>query len=321
MSEKPKVLIAEPQTQITNRLVDFLAQRGFLCRQTSSASHLKLLMEEWQPQFVIYDMMLPELNCFTFLDQIKKGQIKAAEETSILITSNNKRSDNIRRCILMGASDFILRPYKFEDLLSRMVLHSQKKEDLAEVEEATLDDSADQQSEYYLHLTELLLRNTLQPISSSQNPPLYDWLKMLEHALKSVRCSLIQTNAESMKGTVWSSSDDVNFKGFELDLYKYPEIQAVLSTQKMFAIEDLENSNKLAHIKESFKDIKFNAMIVCPVWVDQELWGVVSSRLPDSNPPLHDHSLRLAQIFAHVIGLSLSNPTATHSYSEKKEAS
>ena len=93
----------------------------------------------------------------------------------------------------------------------------------------------------------------------------------------------------------------------ELDLYNYPEVLHVLNTGSLIAIENLEESVELRHVREKVKDIAFNSMVVCPLSKHGRTFGVMSLRMPPEKQTVSDNEIRFVEIVSHVISLVLSS--------------
>ncbi|MEK6555845.1 MAG: GAF domain-containing protein, partial [Bdellovibrionota bacterium] len=94
--------------------------------------------------------------------------------------------------------------------------------------------------------------------------------------------------------------------GLQLDLAKYPEIQVVMNTGKMIAIENLENSRALKKIKTEIKTINFNSMIVCPILYRGKPFGVISVRLKDGQTKIREEDIHFVGVVAKIASLALN---------------
>ena len=299
INEPPRILIADADTLLGRKLGDFLKDRGFKTRVAVDGSGAVSLVQNWKPHFVVYDLMLPDLNALEFLNQREKKQIEVPKETAIMVVSNHAAPGNVNIALHAGATDFLIKPVAYEDILARLAFHMQKRKKTVEVSADT-----DKRGDYYLYLAEMILRKSLSGERATVDL-LYDLLNMEALAIQAVRCSLIQTHREEMTGTVLRSSDDRDFSGFGIQLQKYPEVTSVLQSEKLVAIEDLSGNDIMAEVKKDFKKISFNSMVVCPVWVRDEIFGVISARRKEDAPDLSDADIRFCQIIAHTCGLLL----------------
>jgi GAF domain-containing protein len=68
------------------------------------------------------------------------------------------------------------------------------------------------------------------------------------------------------------------------------------------ALDNLKADPTMAAISSLNKSISFNAIIVCPIRIGNEVWGVLSVRLPESKKSLSDFEIRFVQLTANVIG-------------------
>ena len=315
-NDLPRILIADADTQMSQKLGNFLKERGFKTRVAVDASGCISFVQNWKPDFLIYDMMLPDLNALEFLKMVSRGKIKLPEGTAVTVISNHNAPENVNACLHAGANDFIVKPISNEEILSRLAFHMQKRKKVTAVAE-----DSDNRGDYFLYLTEMVLRKSLGK-KKDVSEQIFDLLHMESMATHAVRCSLIEINEAELTGTVLRSSDDKDFSGFCIQLQKYPEITTVIKTKKPVAIEDLSGNKTMSEIKKDFKNISFNSLVVCPVFVHDELFGVVSARRKDNSPVLSDADIRFCQVTAHICGLLLqtSNPFAKQKPDQKKVA-
>lgn len=72
------------------------------------------MFNDVSPDLVILDILLPEMDGFQFAEAINKHS--NLQHTPILICSAVAEVGNVRRTLSMGVMDYILKPYKFEQL-------------------------------------------------------------------------------------------------------------------------------------------------------------------------------------------------------------
>lgn len=293
-----KILIADDETLLSAKLADFLRSKGFDVRQVQNGIQASEAIHEWKPQFVIYDLMLPDMNALVLLKELKSAGLLAEDKIRVFVSSGQNIQSNIRECMRLGAADFLLKPLKHEDFFMRLVLHLQAKREVSD--RRSLDEDS---AQYFMHLTDLLLRESLKggPVFES----LHNLTGMLAMALKAVRVSMIQCDRDQRLGWVIASSDKKSINNLQLDLGKYPEVMYVMNNEKPLALDNLTTDPTMHFVTQKDKEINFNSMIVSPVRIDNELWGVVSVRLPSSKERLSDFEIRYAQLAAHVMGLVL----------------
>lgn len=293
-----RVLIADDEAVTSNHLAEFLSNNGFHCRHAKNGSTLRQLLQVWTPDFILIDLTLPELNAIELLKMLSEnGQLKE-DQIRVLVLSGHNNPGNVRECMRHGASDYITKPFKYVDILSRLVLHAQKRKELVSVES-----KSGAESEYYMYLTELALQEAVRELSASEL--LHNITRMASLAMKAVRVSVIECKQELRTGIVRASSDKRNLGRLTINLNKYPEILYVLNKDQVLALDNLKNDSIMSFLTTQNKSISFNSMVVCPIHVSGQIYGVFSARLPESKAALADHEIRFAKIMAFISGLIL----------------
>jgi len=296
-----RVLIADDDNQLSRRLSDYISERGFLVRVVNNGKDARAAILDWKPRFIMADLMLPEGNALSLIDFIRAEHSLRHHFMHVLVMSGHNIEANVRQAIEHGAKDYIVKPFRHEDVVKRLVFHSRnyrKLNELAAKDYTKVDDAS-----LMLHLTDLVLRQALS--GAPLEEILFNLTRMVSIKMDGVRCSIIQCLDQKV-GMVVTSNDDRKASGIQLDLYKYPEVLHVLNTQNLVAIENLEESTELRHVREHVKDISFNSMIVCPVSRSQKPFGVLSLRMPPEKQSISDNEIRFVEIVAHVVSLVIS---------------
>lgn len=290
---KIRVLVADDDRQLARRLSDFLIESGFEVKTVHNGREAKSLISDWRPRFVLADLMLPEGNAYDLLDHVKGGQKgRNSSFTEVIVLSGHNVRSNVRMSLELGATDYVVKPFRYEDMLQRLVFHCRKNRIVKDI--SSLKDKNVDEGTLLLHLTDLVLRAS---IASDPIPEIaFNLTRMVALKLGGVRCSVVQV-VDHERGVVVTSHDDRNAAGIELDLNKYPEIVHVYNTGLMVAIENLDTSAELKAIKSNLKSIMFNSIIVCPISRSQKMFGVLSLRLPaekKASPTMKSASWKLS---------------------------
>lgn len=300
--ERIKVLIADDDNQLSRRLADYINDRGFSAKVVSNGKDARAAIVEWRPRFILADLMLPDGNALSLIDFIKAEHSLRHTFMSVIVMSGHNVETNVRQSLNRGAKDYIVKPFRHEDMVKRLVFHSRSYKKLKEL--SSKDFTRVDEASLMLHLTDLVLRQALG--STPLDEILYNLTRMVSMKMDGVRCSIIHC-LDQQKGFVVTSNDDKNASGIQLDLYKYPEVLHVLNTQQLVAIENLKESSELRHVAEKVKDISFNSMIVCPVSRGGQAFGVLSLRMPPEKQTVSDNEIRFVEIVSHVVSLVLGN--------------
>jgi DNA-binding response OmpR family regulator len=302
-----KVLIIDKDGQNSRRIADFLKEKGF---DTETANTGEMGIEKikiFKPKYVVVDLVLPDMNGFDFLDYLQAHKQIVPNGMKTLMMSSHNNIENVKKAIHKGACDYIIKPIKAETVLPRLIFHAQTKRNI----EVIKDDNKSQGggisdgSNMYLHLLNLVLKEANS--RKSDHEVLFNMTRMLAITLKAVRCSLIQCDEDMVTGYVRASHDDINVNNIKIDLEKYPEVVDVMNREQVVVIENLDNDPVLAEIKKNFQSIKFNSMIVCPVYKLGYFYGVVSARMNDKSKAFSDDQIRFVLIMSQIISLILNS--------------
>ncbi len=301
-SEPIRVLIADEDKQLARRLGDYITEQGFAVHIVGNGKDARARILDWKPRFVLADIVLPDGGAMGLIDFLKGEKSLRHQFTHVIVTSGHNVAANVRQCLQRGAKDYIVKPFRNEDVVKRLVFHSRSYRQLKDI--SSKDFSTVDEASLMLHLTDLVMRLAIG--TNSMEEILYNLTRMVSMKVDGVRCSIIHC-VDQIVGYVVTSNDDRGASGIQLDLYKYPEVLHVLNTQTLIAIENLEESLELRSIREKVKDISFNSMVVCPITRLNKPFGVLSLRMPPEKLTVSDNEIRFVEIVSHVMSLVLSN--------------
>ncbi len=300
--EPIRVLIADHELQQARSLGQFIGTKGFQVRVVSNGKEARNEILSWKPRFVLADLTMPEGGAFSLIDFVKGEQSLRHHFIHTLVMSLHNTVGNVKQALARGAKDYIVKPYRNEDVLKRLVFHARGTRQLKDI--STKELTRVDESSLMLHLTDLVLKQALgkQPLDEI----LFNLTRMVSMKVDGVRCSIIHC-IDHQNGVVVTSNDARSATGIELDLNKYPEVLHVMNTQNLIAIENLSQSSDLKHLREIAKEITFNSMIVCPISRYSKAFGVLSLRMPPEKETVSDNEIRFVEIVSHVVSLVLNS--------------
>jgi len=316
-----RILLADDDQQFCERVSDFLANNGFYTRYARNGLEVKNILLTWKPDYILVDLMLPEVNALQLLRHLGPQALgQGPGKIKVIVFSGHSHEANVRECLLAGAVDYLVKPMKYVDLLSRLVLHTQKKREIENLESASAAKSKSDEALHFMHLTDLVLREALKNLQLDET--LFNLTRMVSMALKAVRVSVVACDGETRTGNVLGSSDLRQIGDLTLDLNKYPEILYVLNTQKTLALDNLLKDPTMASVAKQNKSINFNSMVVAPVRFNSHaIWGVLSVRMSENNESMSDAEIRFVQLVSHVVGLSILKDRTNQSASRQVKKS
>ena len=111
-----RILVIEDDLAVRNNIVELLNEEGF---ETHQAENGKIGIEKAKqliPDLIISDVLMPEADGHTVLNELQKNQ-NTAHIPFIFLTARTSVND-IRTGMNLGADDYLTKPYKAEDILS-----------------------------------------------------------------------------------------------------------------------------------------------------------------------------------------------------------
>lgn len=119
MAKKQTVLVIEDEPHLVEELVVALVAEGFQVKTASDGeTGLKLFRKEL-PNVVILDLILPKVDGFQILEQVKKDPKTAP--IPVIVLSNLETSESIERAVRLGASSYLVKPnYELKHIVEKV---------------------------------------------------------------------------------------------------------------------------------------------------------------------------------------------------------
>jgi excisionase family DNA binding protein len=124
---KIKVLIVDDDVEIVELMVDVLNRDGRMELRTASSGYdAGLLTQQFMPDVIILDYMLPDVNGNIVCQTIKRNP--QFENIKIIIVSGVVNQEEIEDLLRAGAAEFIKKPFNISELVDRIfaVMESEK---------------------------------------------------------------------------------------------------------------------------------------------------------------------------------------------------
>jgi excisionase family DNA binding protein len=116
-----KILIVDDDEEIVELMVDVLTRDGrFEIRTASSGYDAGLLTQQFMPDVMILDYMLPDVNGNIVCQTIKRNS--AFENIKIIIVSGVVNQEEIQDLLNAGATEFIRKPFNIAELVDKILL-------------------------------------------------------------------------------------------------------------------------------------------------------------------------------------------------------
>jgi two-component system KDP operon response regulator KdpE len=126
-----RALLIEDDPNIVDLIRSNLAVRGFDTVICTDGRHALQLLETEEPDIVLLDLMLPEVDGFDLCRQIRERSSVAV----IVVSARGGERDKVN-ALNMGADDYMTKPFSVEELLARITATLRRTRALAASEPA-----------------------------------------------------------------------------------------------------------------------------------------------------------------------------------------
>lgn len=110
-----KVLVIEDDPNIVDLIRSNLAVRGFDTIVSTDGSHALELLETEQPDIVLLDLMLPQVDGIELCRQLRERSSVGV----IVVSARGGERDKVT-ALNVGADDYMTKPFSIEELLARI---------------------------------------------------------------------------------------------------------------------------------------------------------------------------------------------------------
>jgi two-component system OmpR family response regulator len=113
-----KVLVVEDDAACRQLINNVLSRAGFLTTEATDGAVGLAALKTVEPTIVVLDLNMPNVDGFGFLEAVAKIR-KRSKPSILVLTARNARED-VKRCISLGAKDFLAKPFSNDTLVSRV---------------------------------------------------------------------------------------------------------------------------------------------------------------------------------------------------------
>ncbi len=155
-----KILVVDDDRVSRSVSIHFLKPLGFELKEASNGQEAIEIVRQWLPDFILMDMLMPEVDGFEATRQIK--QMLNSKKIVIVAVSASVLEPERRKSLQVGSNDFITKPVNIEELLEclRVQLNltwRYRENDMATTDEQVASNPIKalnaEQSDHLIHLT------------------------------------------------------------------------------------------------------------------------------------------------------------------------
>ena len=119
-----KILVVEDEIKLQETIVEFLENEKMIVESADNFQQALDKIISFDYDCILLDMMLPDGDGMTILKELKKLQKK----TSVIILSAKDSVDDKVEGLLVGADDYLAKPFHFAELLARIKVAFRKNQ-------------------------------------------------------------------------------------------------------------------------------------------------------------------------------------------------
>ncbi len=116
MKDRHRILLAEDNLDLVRVLTDNLLIDGYSVSECTDGESARALILAQQPDLVILDVMLPRLNGFSVLREVREAGFAGLV---LMLTALGEESDKVRG-LRFGADDYLAKPFGLMEFLARV---------------------------------------------------------------------------------------------------------------------------------------------------------------------------------------------------------
>ena len=128
-----KIMVVDDSKFMRLLLEGILKKDGYIVKSYELAIKAKDDIDNFKPDIILSDFMMPEMNGYEFCELVKKKEKRDVK--FILITSITDVENKVK-CFEVGADDYITKPFNAQEVLARVATHLRIKELTDELQKA-----------------------------------------------------------------------------------------------------------------------------------------------------------------------------------------
>ena len=109
MADQTKVLIVEDDKFLSELISTKLDKEGFNIALAGDGETGLKKAEEFKPEIILLDIMLPGMDGFEVLEKLKNSSDAQLKNTPVIILSNFGQESKVERGLQLGAVDYLVK--------------------------------------------------------------------------------------------------------------------------------------------------------------------------------------------------------------------
>ena len=118
MIESKKLLLVDDDPHMILLVKDYLEFRGYEVMTAGNGQEALICLESFSPDMIICDVMMPEMDGYTFVEQVRSQE--ALTWIPILFLSAKGQSQDRVKGLKKGADVYMVKPFEPEELVAQV---------------------------------------------------------------------------------------------------------------------------------------------------------------------------------------------------------
>ena len=115
MKRNQSIMVVDDDREILRMLNRILELEGYDVATVTNGRAAVTLLDKYQPDLVILDIIMPELDGFQVLDLIRQRS-----EVPVIMLTAKREVTTLRDALVIGADDYIRKPFRTRELVARI---------------------------------------------------------------------------------------------------------------------------------------------------------------------------------------------------------
>ena len=121
---RKKILVIEDDLPTVSSLQSLLTNENYKVKSIDNGSEGIKMAKHWQPDLILCDIRIPGKDGFEVLDTLSKN--KSTRYIPFIFLTALIEKDYLRRGMMLGADDYIFKPFELDDLLNSIKIRMDK---------------------------------------------------------------------------------------------------------------------------------------------------------------------------------------------------
>lgn len=116
-----KILLVEDDTFLREICAKKLTKEGFLVFEMVDGDQVLKGLEKIEPDIILLDIILPTINGFEVLEQIRSHKNEKIKQTPVIVLSNLGQEEDVKKAQNLGANGYLIKAhFTIEEIVKKI---------------------------------------------------------------------------------------------------------------------------------------------------------------------------------------------------------